>query len=601
MEVWTLPDSPTLNNPPRISMALPSPLDFGGTSIAESIDDYDGISDNTSILDDSDPKLGDPAFFDLKPPQSSASDVKLEEVVQRLFSQEHLHFIIADQALFYRFCIFVNRYKPQLAPTLVRYLEMRKAIKAIDYANAVARKIRWPSHTDHYKFSRLAAATTDVRFDDYASRELKLLCTEVLPAFITHSLVNFVVDCVARDITGEAGPVIQDLVGNLAEIFCLTDPSLPDNPIIYASEEFHRTTQYGTTYAIDRNCRFLQGPGTDKSCTARLREAISRGRESCETLLNYRRDGTPFVNLLMCAPLFDDKGQVRYFIGAQVDVSGLIEQGSGVESFRALLQSDRRNGEDSTNTYSPTDSGLGSDQSNGEPGENGTSNGHAKGQNNGYANGQANGYTNGHGVVNSTGKVKPASWSEAAKNQEMLARLRDLSMMFSQDEAEVIGRARDSRAAEEFRLQNTADPSADGQSIYEGRSVPKTRGQGKRLIGSDTGTGAFDLTQLSLNNTLPAPSLPGVYKNVSDVLSLIESICYSSECINILIIIVDVVYTDTSLSLPTNPLCVSFASHSRPPTHTPILQAGRLPAYPLLSLCRISRWCTFHRQDPLAS
>lgn len=238
MEVWSNQDSPTLSSPPRISMSFPSPIDFSDPTIDEILDDEDedSKSDNTSILDDSEPKPGEPAFFDLRPPQSNASHVKLEDVVKRLFSHEHLHFIIADQALFYRFCIFVNRYKPQLAPTLVRYLEMRKAMKAIEYANAVARKIRWPSHTDHYKFSRLAAASTDVRFDDYANRELQLLCTDVLPAFITHSLVNFVVDCVARDITGEAVPIMQDLVGSLAEIFCLTDPSLPDNPIIYASE-----------------------------------------------------------------------------------------------------------------------------------------------------------------------------------------------------------------------------------------------------------------------------------------------------------------------------------------------------------------------------
>jgi hypothetical protein len=216
-------------------MAFPSPIDFLDTLVDENVDDDDARSDHTSILDP-EPKPGEPAFFDLRPPQSNASHVKLEDLVKRLFSHEHLHFIIADQALFYRFCIFVNRFKPYLAPTLVRYLEMRKAMKAIEYANAVARKIRWPSHTDHCKFSKLSAATTDVRFDDYANTELRLLCTEVLPAFITHSLVSFTVDLVARDITGDAVPVMQDLVGNLAEIFCLTDPSLPDNPIIYASE-----------------------------------------------------------------------------------------------------------------------------------------------------------------------------------------------------------------------------------------------------------------------------------------------------------------------------------------------------------------------------
>lgn len=54
-----------------------------------------------------------------------------------------------------------------------------------------------------------------------------------------------------------------------------------------------------------------------------------------------RRDGTPFLNLLMCAPLFDNRGVVRYFIGAQVDVSGLVEGGKGIESFERLLAEDR--------------------------------------------------------------------------------------------------------------------------------------------------------------------------------------------------------------------------------------------------------------------
>lgn len=113
---------------------------------------------------------------------------------------------------------------------------MRKAIKAIDYANAVARSIRWPSHTDYCKFSRVQAASTDVRFEDYAARELLLLSTEALPCFITHSLIGVVTDCVSKEITGQPIPVLHSLVGNLAEVFCLTDPSVHDNPIIYASE-----------------------------------------------------------------------------------------------------------------------------------------------------------------------------------------------------------------------------------------------------------------------------------------------------------------------------------------------------------------------------
>ena len=82
---------------------------------------------------------------------------------------------------------------------------------------------------------------------------------------------------------------------------------------------------------------------------SRLKKALDDGVEICETILNYRRDGTPFMNLLMMAPLFDNCGQVRYFIGCQVDVSGLIEGGKGLDSLARLLaqrETEATNGKD---------------------------------------------------------------------------------------------------------------------------------------------------------------------------------------------------------------------------------------------------------------
>ncbi|KAK4930781.1 hypothetical protein LTR66_016083, partial [Elasticomyces elasticus] len=124
-------------------------------------------------------------------------------------------------------------------------------------------------------------------------------------------------------------------------VYCVTDPSIPDNPIVYASEEFYNTTQYGREYVIGRNCRFLQGPKSSSAMIKRLIEALAAGQEICETILNYRRDGSPFMNLLMIAPLYDNKGNVRYFLGCQIDVSSLIEGGRGLESFSTLLAQDR--------------------------------------------------------------------------------------------------------------------------------------------------------------------------------------------------------------------------------------------------------------------
>lgn len=73
----------------------------------------------------------------------------------------------------------------------------------------------------------------------------------------------------------------------------------------------------------------------------RLITALNEGQEICELILNYRRDGSPFLNLLMIAPLYDNKGTVRYFIGAQIDVNGLIQDGKGLDSFQSLLSEDK--------------------------------------------------------------------------------------------------------------------------------------------------------------------------------------------------------------------------------------------------------------------
>lgn len=78
----------------------------------------------------------------------------------------------------------------------------------------------------------------------------------------------------------------------------------------------------------------------------RLKEAIKTGEEICETLLNYRRDGSPFVNLLMIAPLYDNKGDVRYFLGCQIDVTPMLEEGKGLDSFAELLAQDASSGQD---------------------------------------------------------------------------------------------------------------------------------------------------------------------------------------------------------------------------------------------------------------
>lgn len=78
--------------------------------------------------------------------------------------------------------------------------------------------------------------------------------------------------------------------------FCITDPHIPDNPVIYVSEGFIRLTGYKFDDVVGRNCRFLQGPETDEKDRQRIFDAVKTEKECSVNLLNYKKDGTKFVN-----------------------------------------------------------------------------------------------------------------------------------------------------------------------------------------------------------------------------------------------------------------------------------------------------------------
>ena len=100
----------------------------------------------------------------------------------------------------------------------------------------------------------------------------------------------------------------------------VTDARDPDNPICAANAAFQRLTGYSADEILGRNCRFLRGEGSEDEASAVLRDAIARKAPVMTEILNYRRDGTPFRNAVMIAPVFDDDGEIRYFVGSQMEV-----------------------------------------------------------------------------------------------------------------------------------------------------------------------------------------------------------------------------------------------------------------------------------------
>ena len=246
----SIPNVPTLDTdrhqPSHEAVVLPSPRSpeaamHGGFPLppshkSSSPDHGDTSTRDTSI--DPDPLLpmADPGQnFDLRPPPPNKPVKFLDTLSEQLFSAEHLETILRDPAFFLRFTAFLNRYRPHAAPVLVRYLETQKAMKAVEYANAVAQAIR-PLSGDPTERTPCLAASIDPRFEARAKQSLESLVHDALPMYVTHALVKVVTESMVREITGTTMPVMRELVGGLAEVFCLSDPSLPDNPIVYASE-----------------------------------------------------------------------------------------------------------------------------------------------------------------------------------------------------------------------------------------------------------------------------------------------------------------------------------------------------------------------------
>jgi len=107
----------------------------------------------------------------------------------------------------------------------------------------------------------------------------------------------------------------------VAEGIAIADARLPDTPLIYVNAGFERLTGYSADEVLGRNCRFLQGPGSDRDTLDQLRAALRAQREVAVQLLNYRKDGTTFWNRLSITPVRDRSGAVTHFIAVQSDVT----------------------------------------------------------------------------------------------------------------------------------------------------------------------------------------------------------------------------------------------------------------------------------------
>ena len=131
--------------------------------------------------------------------------------------------------------------------------------------------------------------------------------------------------------------VLTQILDTCVNGVTLSDPDLEDSPIVYANKAFEDICGYSQEEIIGHNCRFLQGTDRDQPELDRLRAAIKKGEAVEVTLRNYRKNGELFYNRLVVKPLFDERGNVVYYLGVQYDITEQVEAQQEIKTLSEKL------------------------------------------------------------------------------------------------------------------------------------------------------------------------------------------------------------------------------------------------------------------------
>lgn len=201
---------------------------------ARGADESDGLN---PIDEDNDPNN-----FDLLVPVSNVRVFNLEHRSELLFSVEHLRVIFADPTLLHRLVTFIHLHRAHSVPLLNYALDTLKAIRAMDYMNQLISQNLCldgpqPPHPEGFAAAKAAPALTENEsLRQKSAAAFETLAREELPAYVTHVWTEIVALSVKKKVTGTLPPHLQESSEGLAEVFCITDPSRRDNPIVFASE-----------------------------------------------------------------------------------------------------------------------------------------------------------------------------------------------------------------------------------------------------------------------------------------------------------------------------------------------------------------------------
>lgn len=114
---------------------------------------------------------------------------------------------------------------------------------------------------------------------------------------------------------------VLDLIECSPVASVVSNPRLPDNPLVAINKAFEELTGFSSDECIGRNCRFLAGSETEPLLTEKIREGVRERKPVLVEILNYKKCGTPFRNAVLVAPIYGDHDELQYFLGSQVELA----------------------------------------------------------------------------------------------------------------------------------------------------------------------------------------------------------------------------------------------------------------------------------------
>lgn len=139
-----------------------------------------------------------------------------------------------------------------------------------------------------------------------------------------NELRNFIVEVLQeRDEFRERLKLLERAISSDYDSILITTLDLeePGPEIVYVNDGFTKMTGYTREEALGQTPRMLQGPKTDRAVLDKLKQRLKDGQSFFGHTVNYRKDGTEFINQWDIHPLTNEKGEITHWVSYQHDIT----------------------------------------------------------------------------------------------------------------------------------------------------------------------------------------------------------------------------------------------------------------------------------------